>query len=46
MAYGAAEGNGRAALRIYAARYPLRQHPHHSTFSGLERESQFYHARE
>lgn len=43
MAYGAAEGNGRAALRIYAARYPLRRHPHHTTFAnisigGLERE--------
>lgn len=35
MAYGAAEVNGRAALRMYTAKYPLRQHPHQTTFANI-----------
>ncbi|KAK3894717.1 hypothetical protein Pcinc_001528 [Petrolisthes cinctipes] len=37
MVYGAAQGNGRAAQRIYAATYPLRQTPNHTIFANFHR---------
>lgn len=37
LMYGAAEGNGRAAARLYAQRFPNRRQPHHTTFSTIDR---------
>lgn len=37
LVYGAAEGNGRAAARLYEQRFPHRRHPHHTTFSAIDR---------
>lgn len=37
MTYGAARGSGRAAQRLYAAQFPLRRHPHYSTFVAIHR---------
>ena len=38
LMYGAARGNGREAERLYAAKFPSRRHPHHSTFSAIDRQ--------
>lgn len=37
MVYGAANGNGRGASRLYADRFPGRQQPHHTTFAAVHR---------
>lgn len=37
LTYGAANGNGREAARLYAERFPQRRHPHHSTFPSVDR---------
>lgn len=37
LAYGKADGNGRAAARLYAERFPNRNTPHHGTFAAIER---------
>ena len=35
MCYGAADGNGRRALRMYHERFSNRNHPHHIMFARL-----------
>ena len=37
FAYGQAQGNGRAAARIYQDKYPHRQQPNHNTFGAIFR---------
>ncbi|GFT56432.1 DUF4817 domain-containing protein [Trichonephila clavipes] len=34
--YGLADGNGRAAVRLYRERYPTRRQPNHQTFARRE----------
>jgi hypothetical protein len=37
LAYGAADGNGTVAQRLYQERFPNRWIPHHSTFASINR---------
>jgi hypothetical protein len=37
VVYGEAGCNGRRAARLYEDRYPLRHHPHHTTFASIYR---------
>lgn len=37
LIYGVADGNGRAAARLYAQRFPHRRHPSRTTFSAIHR---------
>lgn len=35
LVYGLAQGNGRAAHRLYTERFPMRRAPHHTLFARL-----------
>jgi hypothetical protein len=37
LSYGAADGNGKIAQRLYQERFPDRRIPHHSTFASINR---------